>query len=208
MSRSAAIRCAVVGVALAALAACTSASTTRAPTPGTSPTAGAAAPLDASYDWHGLVLIPFGTVLKESPIPLHEVLLFHDETQPTPEVGKDCFTVDGAPPRLVGRPTEEYRLCFSHDRLDRIEASVGLGADEAATVFTRACSLWLKNPAPPAGGDSCSGRDGAVAFSAHWGRLPGEAARMVLILSTAEPGGAPEHAPRRSARAVSGRRPP
>jgi hypothetical protein len=180
-----------------ALAACVSGTATRAPAPGTASTAApAAAPLDASYDWHGLVVMPFGTLLKESPIALHEVLLFHDQAQPTTELGKDCFTVDGAPPRLVGRPTEEYLLCFSHDRLDRIEASVNLSADEATPVFARACGLWLKNSVPPTGGDTCEGRDGGVVFSGHLGRLPNEGARIALILSVAESTvGTVEHVP-------------
>jgi hypothetical protein len=131
----------------------------------------AAAPLDASYDWHGLVLMPFGTLLKSSPMALHEVLLFHDESHATSsELGKDCYSVDGKPPRLVDHDTEEFLLCFSHDRLDRIEASVLMKAGEGPGVLARACSLWLKNPAPPSGGNSCEGRDGDVAFSAHLGR--------------------------------------
>ena len=42
--------------------------------------------MDASYDWHGLVLAPFGTLLKESPIALHEVLLFHEEPRGAADV--------------------------------------------------------------------------------------------------------------------------
>src|SRR5271168_1696921 len=36
-------------------------------------------PVDASYDWHGLLIAPFGSVLKDIPATLHEVLLFRDE---------------------------------------------------------------------------------------------------------------------------------
>jgi hypothetical protein len=127
------------------------------------------APPDASYDWHGLMPAPFGTLLKESPVALHEVLLFHDEQHGASESdGKDCYTVDGAPPRFVGREPEEYLLCFDHDRLNRIDASVRLGKDEAAPVFARACTSWLKSSVPiPAVGNTCEGRDGKVAFSAH-----------------------------------------
>ena len=28
---------------------------------------------DVWYDWHGLLIMPFGTLLKDSPVPLHEV---------------------------------------------------------------------------------------------------------------------------------------
>src|ERR1700730_10468145 len=38
-------------------------------------------PADASYDWHGLLIAPFGSVLKDVPVALHEVLLFRDEAQ-------------------------------------------------------------------------------------------------------------------------------
>src|ERR1700686_4317644 len=36
-------------------------------------------PDDGSYDWHGLLIAPFGSVLKDIPVALHEVLLFRDE---------------------------------------------------------------------------------------------------------------------------------
>ena len=42
-------------------------------------TADARPPVDASYDWHGLLIAPFGSVLKDIPLTLHEVLLFRDE---------------------------------------------------------------------------------------------------------------------------------
>lgn len=144
--------------------------------------------MDASYDWHGLVLAPFGTLLKESPIALHEALLFHEESRGAADVEtKDCYGVDGAPPRFVGRQPDEYLLCFDHDRLTRIDASVRLDADEAAQVFARACSLWLKDSAPLQGiGNTCEGRDGGIAFSAHLGSVPGEtSAPLSMTLSSA-----------------------
>ena len=172
-----ALRNAVALLALCVLAACAGQHSSKTPAAtGQAATAPAAAPLDASYDWHRLVLMPFGTLLKSSPMALHEVLLFHDDSHPTSsELGKDCFTVDGKPPRLVDHETEEFLLCFAHDRLDRIEASVPMKAGEGPGVLARACSLWLKNSALPAGGNSCEGRDGDVAFSAHLGRVPSDA---------------------------------
>ena len=159
-------------LALCVLAACAGQHSSKTPAAnGSAATAPAAAPLDASYDWHGLVLMPFGTLLKSSPMALHEVLLFQDESHTTSsELGKDCYSVDGKPPRLVDHDTQEFLLCFSHDRLDRIEASVLLKAGEGPAVLARACSLWLKNTAPPSGGNSCEGHDGDVAFGAHLGR--------------------------------------
>ncbi len=141
---------------------------------------------DASYDWHGLITIPFGTLLKESPTPLHEVLLFHDEKPPAEVENKDCYAIEGTPPRFVGQKPETYLLCFDHDHLDRIEAGVRLAADEAPKVFARACALWLKNsagsdaPLAPAG-TLCEGRDGDVAFSARLGIMPGEPTGTVVI---------------------------
>jgi hypothetical protein len=163
-------------VTLCVLAACATQPGAKAPaTHAQTATTPEAAPLDASYDWHSLVLMPFGTLLKESPIALHEVLLFHDDSHAnTSELGKDCFTVDGQPPRLVGHEPEEFLLCFSHDRLDRIEASVSMKAGEGPTVLARACALWLKNAATSVGAASCEGRDGDVAFNAHLGHLPGD----------------------------------
>jgi hypothetical protein len=142
---------------------------------------------DASYDWHGLLVAPFGTLLKESPIALHEVLLFHDEPHGGAEAGKDCYAIDGAPPRLVGRQPDEYLLCFDHDRLNRIDATVRLAADDAAQVFARACALWLKNSAPPPEiRNTCEGRDDGIAWSARLENVPGDATvPLVLTLSNA-----------------------
>jgi hypothetical protein len=176
-------------VALLALAACATSTPHSGGTPGgQTATAQVGAAPDPSYDWHGLVLAPFGTLLKESPIPLHEVLLFHDESHGAAEVeSKDCYAVDGAPPRFVGRQPDEYLLCFEHDRLNRIDVTVRLAADEASQVFARACSVWLKNFAPlPAIGTACEGRDGGIAFSAHLGQVSGEpTSPLTLTLSDA-----------------------
>jgi hypothetical protein len=164
-------------------AACVSGTSRRAAA-GPVPLPPSAAALDPSYDWHGLILTPFGTLLKESPVPLHEVLLFHDEAHPATEAEmRDCFAIDGAPPRFVGRQPDQLLLCFDHDRLNRVEASVRLGAEEAAQVFAQACALWLKGPAPPAGGSTCEGRDGGVAFSAQLATVPGEAVPLSITLS-------------------------
>ncbi len=167
----------LVGVVLLMLAAC-AASPQRGGRAQDSqpPTAQNGVVADASYDWHGLVLAPFGTLLKESPIGLHEVLLFHDESHSAADVdSKDCYGIDGAPPRFVGHPLDEYLMCFDHDRLARIEVSVRMTQNEGAQVFARACALWLKDSAPPQTlGNTCEGRDGGIAFSARLGSLPGE----------------------------------
>jgi len=169
--------CAVLAVA--ASTACVSSSVSPHPPAAASrPPAPAAAPPapDASYDWHVLLLVPFGTLLKDSPLALHEVLLFHDPAHDTSRSeDKDCFAIDGAsPPQFVGRRPDDYLLCFDpQDRLNRIEASVRLPADSAGAIFAAACALWLKNASPAAGAaGSCEGRDGATGFSARLGGEP------------------------------------
>jgi hypothetical protein len=156
---------------------------------------------DGSYDWHGLLIAPFGSLLRDIPLRLHEVLLFRDEA---PRSGAaddaagadaDCYAAAVPAPRFVGRIPDEYLLCFKHDRLSRIQASVSLTDAQAPAVFAAACALWLKNAAavtanatsaavgnaaasraaassverPSAAAQSpsaCEGRDGDVRFSA------------------------------------------
>jgi hypothetical protein len=145
---------------------------------------------DASYDWRGLIVMPFGTLLAASPVALHEVLLFHDAEHAAEADPRDCYTIDGPPPRFVDRRPDEYLLCFAHDRLNRIDASVRMAADAAAETFARACSLWAGESAPrPASGATCRGRDGEIAFSAHLGDTPGDpTALLTLTLSAAADG--------------------
>jgi hypothetical protein len=175
------------GAACLLLVACVSSRPVGDRAPGTHPAPVQAGAADASYDWHGLLVAPFGTLLKESPIALHEVLLFHDESHGGAEAGKDCYAIDGAPPRFVGRQPDEYLLCFDHDRLNRIDASVRLAADDAAQVFARACALWLKNSAPSSEmGNICEGREDGIAWSARLEQVPGEATvPLALTLSNA-----------------------
>jgi hypothetical protein len=171
-----------IAVVLLALAACATSGGRTIPVPVQAPAPAGA--VDASYDWHVLVVEPFGTLLKESPVPLHEVLLFHDQAHAAAEnESRDCFAIDGAPPRFVGQTPDHYLLCFDHDHLTRIEASVRLIAGDAPGVFARACSLWLKNTAPASSGTTCEGREEAVAFSAVLSLLPGDAATLSMTVS-------------------------
>lgn len=149
---------------------------TPAPGPAQAPAPEGIAP-DAAYDWHGLMMAPFGSVLKGIPVPLHEVLLFEEEAPSAAEgARKDCYALDATPPSFLGRTPDEYVLCFDHDRLTRIEASVRLPAETSAPEFARACAVWLKSSAATPGiGDSCEGRDGSIAFSARLGAASAEA---------------------------------
>jgi hypothetical protein len=182
---------------LAALTGC------RAPTPhATAPDRAPAPPpearpVDGSYDWHVLVIAPFGSVLKQIPLSLHEVLLFRDQARGgTAADDAECYASDAPAPRFVGRTPDEYLLCFKEDRLARIQASVRLTAAEAPEVFAAACTRWLKDamqattgtaaPGPAAsdgtaletgtqGADACKGREGSIRFSAHLGEEGGPA---------------------------------
>lgn len=154
----------------------------------------ASAVTDASYDWHVLLLEPFGVLLKESPLPLHEVLLFHDATNRADSDNKDCYAVEGTPPRFLGGRPDHYLLCFDHDRLSRVDAAVRLAAGEAPQVFARACALWLKDTATSlGGGTACEGRDGSIAFSARLLLLPGDPAATVSMTLTDTPAAAAIH---------------
>lgn len=170
---------------LLALTACA------APRPATNPARAAAseAVADPSYNWHVLVLVPFGTLLRASGLALHEVLLFHDAAEANAGADhEDCYGVE-SPPRFLGRTPEAYALCFDHDRLQRIDAAVHLGIEESAGIFARACAQWLKDSVPMAGSNErCEGRDKGIAFN---GRLrdAGESAVLLSMTLSAVPDG-------------------
>jgi hypothetical protein len=174
---------------LLSLAACTSPPPkNRPPDTGRPPPAAAPATADASFDWRPLVAAPFGTLLKDSPIRLHEVLLFHEEPHaPAENESKDCYAVGGTPPTFAGSPPDEYLMCFEHDRLDRIDAAVRIPAEDAARLFGRACAQWSENAKPMPGADEvCEGRDGDIAFRARLAVVPGEpTAELLMTLSDA-----------------------
>jgi hypothetical protein len=144
------------------------------------------APLDASYDWHVLLVAPFGSVLKDVPLTLHEVLLFRDEAQrAAPADELECYAVDGTLPRIVARAPSEYLLCFKHDRLSRVEATVRLPAAEAARIFADACGLWMKNAQSTS--EQCAGSEGGITFAGHFENEPDESARLTIQLDAADP---------------------
>jgi hypothetical protein len=179
---------------LAALLGC------RAPPPlATAPARAAPPPLalpeaDDSYDWHGLLIAPFGSALKDVPMVLHEVLLFRDEARSGAAADDaECYGADAPPPRFVGRTPDEYLLCFKQDRLSRIQASVRVTTAQASEVFSAACAGWLRRAAPGApalpntgtAGAACEGRDGAIRFSGRLGEETGgeETSETELALS-------------------------
>jgi hypothetical protein len=133
---------------------------------------------DGSYDWHGLLVAPFGSVLKDIPLALHEVLLFREHAHGGGTVedaaggAAECFATDSPAPQFLGRTPDEFLLCLRQDRLSRIQAAVRLPAAEASVVFAAACAAWMRNAAPPAAhadasgaaAPACEGRDGAIQF--------------------------------------------
>ena len=151
-------------------------------------------PLDASYDWHVLLIAPFGSVLKDIPATLHEVLLFRDDERTSAAAEElECYAVDDKLPRFAARPTSEYLLCLKHDRLSRIEATVWVPADEAVKIFADACGLWAKSG--QAAAEGCAGTDRGVAYSGHLDSEPkGSEIAMTVQLDAAE--GASEGSPK------------
>ena len=190
MSQAGAHACMPILASALMLAACA------APIPKPTIAPPAPPPLDASYDWHVLLIAPFGSVLKDIPLAFHEVLLFRDEAHSASAADDaECYAVNGAAPRFITRTPSEYLLCFKYDRLSRIEAAVRLPKNESAQVFADACGLWMKNAqAPIAAG--CEGTDGGVAFNA---RLESETedtdTQLTIQLDAPDP--ASEHAPER-----------
>jgi hypothetical protein len=157
-----------LAVLLIALAGCAASP----PKPAPGPIVSAAPPLDASYDWHVLLTVPFGSVLKDMPLALHEVLLFRDQEKHGVDADEpECYAINGAVPSFMARVPQLYLLCFRHDRLARVEATVRVAQEEAAKVFADACGLWLKNsltrPSAEATAGACTGNDDATAFTAR-----------------------------------------
>jgi hypothetical protein len=124
------------------------------------------APLDASYDWHVLLIAPFGSVLKDVPATLHEVLLFRDDSRSAASADElECYAVDSQAPRFIMRAPSAFLLCFKQDRLSRIEATVRLPAEEATKIFAEACALWASHA--EAAAEGCEGRDRDIAYLGH-----------------------------------------
>lgn len=159
--------------------------------------------LDASYDWHVLLAAPFGSVLKDIPMSVHEVLVFRDaERAGAPSDDSECYAVNGAAPRFMARSPSLYMLCFKHQRLARIEATVRLPDGQAAQIFADACALWTKNARAPES-QGCEGADGGTVFAAHIERAPDETdTQLIIQLDASDPADhaaeiAPDRAPDR-----------
>jgi hypothetical protein len=168
------------------------------------PRAPAQAPPSAAYDWRPLIVVPFGTLLKDMPLALDEVLIFHDAagTSATggPAAGAppagfandaesgDCFSLQGAsPPQFLGRRPDPYLLCFEHDRLHRIEASVQLAAGDGARLLDAVCAQWPGGAEDRARTpDSCAGSDGGILLSVRI--APGAESSATLSITLTDAG--------------------
>jgi hypothetical protein len=198
-------RRAVAAVAVWMLTACATSKHEIAPPPPAPP------PLDASYDWHVLLIAPFGSVLKDIPLATHEVLVFRDEERSaSPADDAECYAANGTGLRFMTRSPSSYLLCFNHGRLSRIEATVRLPENEAAQIIASACALWMKNAQAPSAAaaagsvrseasPTCEGAEGGIAFAAHSEREPNEEDTQLTIQLDASDlkSGVADHAPDR-----------
>jgi hypothetical protein len=140
-----------------------------------------AAPPAVSHDFSPLVLAPFGTNFKDVPVPLTEVLVFHQPGVRRTGEDADCFRPNVVV-SFLGRAPTDHLLCFDQDRLQRIEASVVLPAAEAPALFAAACDDWRRgNPPSALEPDACEGRQGDITFSARRADGPDSAAVTVSI---------------------------
>lgn len=146
----------------------------------------------SGHEWRALVIVPFGTLLKDVPFRLSEVVVFHDAAPGGGHEDRDCYSLQGTvPPRLFGRPVADYSLCFSSDRLNRIEASASLPADSGSAEFAAACAEWQRKGTPGAfTADRCEDRDGRTQIDARLttSAASGEPVVSVVLVDTAPTG--------------------
>lgn len=117
------------------------------------------------------------------PIALTEVLTFHDAQGAAPDADEgDCYTMQGvSSPQYLGRRPDEYRLCFSHDRLIGIHAVLKVPEADAAALLARACSQWPGGEERSAAPDRCAGRVGSTGQDARI--IPDESADAMSAVS-------------------------
>jgi hypothetical protein len=168
----------IVALLLAVLlAACAGAPPKAAPplstkvSPNASASAAAAASsiVAATGDWRELIPAPFGSVLTNVQLPLREVLLFRDEPRGAAEAEEqECHAKSGSPFMFAGHPTADYVLCFSEERLYRIEVAQRWNSREPAAEFSSMCDRWLKGLSDmERDATRCHGHEGNTEFSAR-----------------------------------------
>jgi hypothetical protein len=175
--------------AAATLWACASPNASSRKTPADAGSSAAAAAAASGRDWHTLVIVPFGTLLKDVPYRLGEIVMFHDSSGVTAgREERDCHALQGAsPPAFFGRPVAEYALCFSSDRLNRVEASVSLPADSASAQFAAACMEWQHHATAVADApDRCAVKDGGTTVEARLDASEGSDGTLLSIALDAQ----------------------
>jgi hypothetical protein len=124
---------------------------------------------DPSSDWRRLAVAPFGSLLQDVHVPVHEVLMFGEQAH------EECYALDVPAGRFTGREVESYLLCFSRGRLDRVELSFSVPEAGAEAEFSRYCDDWLTGTVAvsPRTSGSCSGEAAqGLSFSASLGGSP------------------------------------
>ena len=117
---------------------------------------------------------------------LHEVLVFRDQAHGLAARDEpECYAVESEVPRFIARAPSEYLVCFTHDRLSRIEATVRLAQRESAQIFAAACGLWSNST--PVEGRTCDGAEGTISFAAHLMSDTDAGDALVIRLEFSEP---------------------
>ena len=129
-------------------------------------------PVAPADDWRSVPITPFGTLLQDVHVPLHEVLMFGELRH------EECYALDAPAGSFIGRAPDSYLLCYSSGRLDRVEVSVSVPAAGAEAEFSRYCDQWQRGSVAllPRTARSCSatGTQG-LSFSASLGEFPDDA---------------------------------
>ena len=121
---------------------------------------------DPSSDWRKVAVAPFGSLLQDVPVPVHEVLMFGERSY------QECYAPDAPAGRFIGREVDSYLLCFARGRLDRVELSLSVPDADAEAEFSRYCDDWQAGTATvsPRTARSCSGTVAqGMSFSASLG---------------------------------------
>jgi len=176
---------------LAAATACTSAPPR---TPAAAAATTATATSTAVPDWRQIPVAPLGTELTALYSGLHEILYFQDvhPAADPPEPGEkapstDCYRPNGPPPTILNHASEDYVLCFQHDRLARVEAVLNLPAAAASALAQRLCDAWLPGSLAGTRGEAaCSGRSSDVAFRVRLRPAAASGTALVIVVYTPE----------------------
>jgi len=125
--------------------------------------------ISASHeDWRALVPVPFGSGLTQIQFPLKEVILFQGESRgPGGFDDQECYSKSGTAFAFRGADTEDYVLCFFHERLFQVEAALRLPREMPAETFDQWCDDWLSGLADvKRSAERCEGRDQETLVSA------------------------------------------